>query len=227
VRPDSAQLLVRHLLPGGAAVPRESAEFVLASWVRAGRAVTGVPWRPVDVRFAHRPTAAAAGELARFFGCPIHFSTGVNALVVAAATAALPTLRADAGLLRILDRHAGDLLERVPRSASVGDRIRHLLHGTLRTGVPTTAQLAARLHVSPRTLERSLRAEGTNYKALLNGLRMELASEHLLTGTRSIGEIAFLLGFSEASAFHRAFRRWSGSTPAAFRSRVLAQPVSA
>jgi AraC-like DNA-binding protein len=77
--------------------------------------------------------------------------------------------------------------------------------------------IAARMHMSPRTLQRRLRDEGTTYLELLNDVRRELALRHVQEGRESISEIAFLLGFSEVSTFHRAFKRWCGRTPAEVR----------
>jgi AraC-like DNA-binding protein len=73
--------------------------------------------------------------------------------------------------------------------------------------------------MSVRTLNRGLAAEGTTYREVLEQIRRELASRHLANAQSSIGEVAFLLGFSELSAFHRAFKRWTGQTPAEFRRR--------
>jgi AraC-like DNA-binding protein len=78
--------------------------------------------------------------------------------------------------------------------------------------------------MSVRTLHRSLAAEGTTYRELLDQLRCDLATRHLADDRISIAEIAFLLGFSEISAFHRAFRRWTDRTPAEFRAEPRRSP---
>ena len=83
----------------------------------------------------------------------------------------------------------------------------------------TAHRLAARLDVSIRTLHRTLAAEGTSYRRLLDQLRLDIAGRHLTDDRVSVAEVAFLAGFSELSAFHRAFKRWTGRTPAAFRAR--------
>jgi AraC-like DNA-binding protein len=78
--------------------------------------------------------------------------------------------------------------------------------------------IASRLGTSPRTLQRRLREEEqTSHKQLLDEIRHALALRYLDTEGLSIGEAAFLLGFSEPSAFHRAFKRWTGATPGAYR----------
>ncbi len=82
-------------------------------------------------------------------------------------------------------------------------------------------RLAARLKTSVRTLNRALAAEGLSYRKLVDQLRQELACRHLADDRVSIAEVAFLLGFSELSAFYRAFKRWTGYTPADFRASRL------
>jgi YesN/AraC family two-component response regulator len=100
---------------------------------------------------------------------------------------------------------------------STTQRLQRLLEGELRSGDPKLEHLAARLHMSPRTLHRRLGEEGTGFRRVLAGLRRELAARHLREARLPLGEIGFLLGFSETSAFHRAFRRWTGWRPLAYR----------
>src|SRR5262245_8808237 len=100
---------------------------------------------------------------------------------------------------------------------SITQRLRRLLDEELGDGTPTLQHLAYRLHMSPRTLHRRLGEEGTGFRRVLAQLRCELAARHLREARLALGEIGFLLGFSEVSAFHRAFRRWTGWPPLAYR----------
>ena len=209
---------LRHRMPGGLAAPRHSAEFLLAAWVRGGRMATGTTWAPVEVRFAH-PEPASSDEHRRFFGAPVRFLARENALVIPTALLELPCARADAALFTMLDRYAVDRLERAPRSAAIAERARAALVAALRHGEPSAAHVASRLKMSVRTLTRALAAEDTTYRRLLEQLRRDLAVRHLADARLSVTEIAFLLGFSELSAFHCAFRRWTGHSPSAFRAQ--------
>jgi AraC-like DNA-binding protein len=208
---------LRHPLPGGGAAPRHSAEFIVAAWVRVGRLVTGVDWAPAEVRFAH-PRPEGVRDHERFFRAPVRFGTGETALVLPAALLDTACVRSDPALLAVLDRHAGALLDRAPRAASVADRARAVLVEEGPGGAPGAARLAARLRMSVRTLNRLLAAEGTSYRRLLDQIRNETAARRLAEDRLSIAEIGFLLGVSDLSAFHRAFKRWTGTTPAAFRA---------
>jgi AraC-like DNA-binding protein len=150
----------------------------------------------------------------------VRFSAGENGLRLPVAELETPCVRADPALLAVLDRYAAERVERAPRSDSVADRGRAALAEELRAGEPSAATLAARLKMSVRTLNRSLGAEGTSYRRILDQLRRELAIHHLADDRLTIAEVAFLLGFSELSAFYRAFKRWTGRTPAELRGRA-------
>lgn len=218
---DDGRAELSHRLPGGRAAPRHSAEFLLALWVRVGRLATGVTWVPLQVRFAHKPPAFS-GPLAEFFGAPLQFASGANTIVFPAGLLELPCLRADASLTTVLDRHASDRLARSTTDGPFAERARAgVLRGML-AGRLDAASLASDLRMSRRTLHRALAAEGVTYRSLLRQVRHELAARHLSDTRYSIAEVAFLLGFADVSAFHRAFRHWTGQTPLAFRRRAQA-----
>jgi AraC-like DNA-binding protein len=213
---DGERATLRHVMPGGMTAPRQSAEFLLAIWVRGGRLATGTHWAPTEVRFGH-PEPPDARDHRRFFAAPVRFATGENALVLPTALLDTPCDRADPALLAVLERYAEDRLARTPETHSFADRGRAALLEELRTGEPSAARLAARLKTSVRTLHRTLATENLSYRKLLDHVRHEQACRHLADGRVAIAETAFLLGFSELSAFYRAFKRWTGQTPAEFR----------
>jgi AraC-like DNA-binding protein len=210
--------IVRHRLPGGLALPRAVAEFVVGTLVHAARTATRGAAEILEVRFAHAEPADTT-EHRRILAAPLRFAAGENAIVLPIAALELPLLRSDPRLLDVLDRHAHDLLERLPEVASFVDRVRAVLAAELRGGNPSAEHVADALHMSVRTLGRRLAELGTSHKEVLDALRRDLAIRHLEAGELAIGEVAFLLGFSEASAFHRAFRRWTGKTPTEVRRR--------
>ncbi len=214
--------ILSHRLAGGLAAPRQTAELLLAAWVRAGRVVTDTKWSPAEVRFAHRaPRDSRDHDL--FFGAPVRFAAGENGLVLPAALLDLPCRRTDPSLLSLLDRYAADRLDG-PLATTIADRARAALSEQLRAGNVTAQGLAARLNVSVRTLHRALASEGTSYRRLLDQLRLDIAARHLLDDRMSVAEVAFLVGFSELSAFHRAFKRWTGRTPLTFRAEAPVRP---
>jgi AraC-like DNA-binding protein len=129
----------------------------------------------------------------------------------------LPNPRNDAALTSVLERHARDLLARLPVAHDPLDRVRSAMHASLREGNASIERVAARLHVAPRTLQRQLAAAGSSFKAALDAMRGEIARALLSSSARSLVEITYLLGYSDPSAFNRAFRRWTGATPLEYR----------
>ena len=194
-------------------------ECVLAEVVKAGRELTGVAWTPREVRFQHaapRDTSAHG----RFFGGAVRFGCAATELVVEAGEMETPLLKADPGLAAFFERHAEALLAQRAEEEEEGlrRRLRTVLIDELRRGLPTLDGAAARLGIGARTLRRRLQEERTAFHEVLDETRRDLAKRYVREQRLPLGEVAFLLGFSEPSAFHRAFKRWTGTTPAAYRS---------
>jgi AraC-like DNA-binding protein len=196
----------------GAAIANECALAAVTSMLRN---VSGVRLTPVLVEFQH-----GAPEVGRhhadFFGCPVRFESAVNGVHLDHAQLAQRTLLADDGLSAYLISRLDDLTARkAPRS--IVDDIRAAIADALPDGQPGKSQIARRLAISERTLHRHLADHGETFQAIATQARRD-AAESLLTTTRhSIADVAFLTGFSDQTAFTRAFRRWTGTTPAAFR----------
>lgn len=215
---DSARLT--HTLPSSAtALPRHPAEYIVAAWLVVARQATGLGITPAEVHFQHsRPSDLT--EHHRLFRAPVRFDQRVNGLVLRRDVLEAPMVRADPGLCTVLERHVRELLEKAPKTASVGERVRQVLASQLSSSGVSAATVARKLHMSRRTLQRQLQDDGTTLQALGDALRRDLAMSYLREPEIAIAEVAFLLGFSEASAFHRAFKRWSGITPTAYRRSV-------
>ena len=216
--------VLRHALPGGRPVPRHPAEFLATLWVRIGRLVTGTPWAPRLVCFAHEQPNAA-GEHARVFQAPVQFSGGFTAMHFPNEILDTSNPHADAHLARLLDRYAEGLLKHIVSRHSPAARLRAWLVEVFSSGSPTAASAARALHMSVRTLHRHLREEGTSFRELLDQLRQEQAVALLSNPRYSIAEVGFLLGFGEISSFSRAFKRWSGRSPAEYRAGRFALSV--
>jgi AraC-like DNA-binding protein len=192
---------------------RHQMEFLIAALVRICRHLTNTPLRPIRVRLAH-PRCAASAALEDFLGQCIEFGAGHDEMTYVGAAADLPVTSADAYLNEALVRYWEDALERRgsaqrPLRAAVENAILPLLpHGKARIG-----RVAEALHLSTRTLARSLAAENLAFAQVLDELRADLATRYLDDSALSISHIAWLLGFQEASAFTHAFKRWTGEAP--------------
>lgn len=208
--------VLQHALHDGRSAPRHAAEFLAALWFRFGRSIAGNQWRASLLCFDHAEPPSRA-EHDRTFACPIRFSSGRTALHIDDAVLDAPNPGAEPSMAAMLDRYAGLLLDHSPSVATTAGRLRSWMLDRLATGTPTAAQAARAMNVSQRTLHRRLRDEGASFAQVLETLRRE-HSIRLLTDARvSVGEVGFLMGFAELSSFHRAFKRWTGKSPAAFR----------
>ena len=132
----------------------------------------------------------------------------------------LAELGEDPALFDLLDRHARGLAGRAPGEGEIAARVRASVAAELPGREPSVAAVARRLATSARTLQRRLGEEGTSFARLVDEVRRERAETFLRAGDVSIAEVSWLVGFSEQSAFTRAFRRWTGTSPTDFRRRT-------
>ena len=207
----------------GAAPCRHAAEFTLAVLVVVADQITGVPLRPRSVEFRHGKPSSKAAQAAHLalFGAEPRFAQRVNAFEVdrTALDRVLPA--ADPALSRLVERHAETLVSARPvPAASTGDRVRRVLASALGEGHATLAGVAARLRMSERSLQRKLAEEDLAFEALVDAMRRDLALRYLADPKIAVAEVAYLLGYSEPSPFHRAFKRWTGVTPTEARRRA-------
>jgi AraC-like DNA-binding protein len=210
----------RHELPGGLPLPRHAAEFVIALTLVVARQITGIALQPLVVQF-HHPEPNRTEEHSRLFQSKVLFSQEHTALVFSLETLSVPCKKADPALLLVLERHAKDLLDRLPKTNSLVDRVQALLASELHGGDPSAEHIAGKLKMGVRTLSRRLQDAGTSHKLLLDALRKELCTRYLEDRRLGIAEVTFLLGFSDTSSFHRAFKRWHDKTPAEYRKQFV------
>lgn len=191
-------------------------EYTAALIVLHLRQETATALPGVRAYFRHLP--ADPGEIVRILGCTIETQAAWDGLSLPPATWRLPLPRRDAVLHGILERHA----EQADLAAGPGDFLAHVeraVAARLSRGEPSLQIVARDLAISSRTLQRRLSSAGTTFHRVLDGTRRAAAERYLTASRLSGGEVAYLLGYSEPAAFHRAFKRWHGVTPQAFRER--------
>jgi AraC-like DNA-binding protein len=164
------------------------------------------------------PSASAVTEYQRVLGARVRFGAPEDRFILPAAYLDEAVRSANPSLLAAFEAHADALLARMEsrgtRSQQVAREVAQRLKGT----VPPLREVARALAMSDRNLQRALRDDGTSFQQLVDEVRRDLAISHLADPATSAGQVGFLLGFSEPSAFHRAFRRWTGTTPGAYRA---------
>lgn len=209
----------RYRFPLGLALPPSAAEYFMAIYVLLGRRYSGCDFlKGGSAHFTH-PMPRDTTEHRRLFGPDVRFDQTHNALVMPLSALSLPMVKSDPALRSLLERVANDMMERLPKADALTSQIRPLLAAELGRGNPGIVTLARHLHMTPRTLRRRLREIGTTHRDILEQLRKELALRYLSERTIGTTEVAFLLGYSNASAFHKAFKRWTGVSASEYRRR--------
>lgn len=171
---------------------------------------------PVTVCFRHG-APADLGLHRAIFRCPLRFGAPANEIAFHARALDHPVVNTDSDVEAVLDRYAEESLARLPVASDHVERVRRAVAEVLPDGPPKLAAVARRLRMSERTLQRRLAAEQTSLREVVDEVRRGLAARYLAGGAMRIDEVAFVLGFGDASSFNRAFRRWSALTPSEFR----------
>jgi AraC-like DNA-binding protein len=208
--------------PGGIdpELARHHVESTAVIGARILRRLAGRGWRPSEVRLRHgRP--AVTTEHARLLEAPVRFGQAQNALVFAEAILEARVRDADPWLLPIVEDH---LRQQVagPDAGSWPQVVRELVARSMSEGQTTLRATSRRLGLSVRTFQRRLADHGLVFKQLVDDVRRELALRYLGDASATLTDVAMLLGYSELSAFDRAFRRWTGSSPLEHRRRARA-----
>jgi AraC-like DNA-binding protein len=190
-------------------------DAALATLYNIMHELCGADWRPTEVWFAHR-RPADAGPFRRFFRVPLRFDAEQYALLFSAGflKRRLPGID---DKLRALLQEQIELLE-ARRRDDFPAQVRTLLHTALMTGQSKADQVAALFGIHSRTLNRRLNAFGVGFQQLVEETRFEIAQQMLEYSTNEIGKISESLGYAAPGVFTRAFRRWSGTTPAEWRA---------
>ena len=169
-----------------------------------------------SVSFRHQPDDVA--EIERLLGCPVQVGAAWSGLSLPNDAWHVPMRRRDPVLRRMLESHSRAVTSRSTSTENLAVNLHQVLTSRLARGEAEIGAVARDLGMSSRTLQRRLSQQGLSYQQLLDRVRRETAEKSMVDSSLSIGEIAYLVGYSEPAAFHRAFKRWTGLTPQAFRS---------
>jgi len=207
-------------------LPRPYAEYALAVTVLHCRHASGFEWPLVEVHCSFEAPPSSS-EHVRAFGCPVHFGRTRSEFVLTRATWDLPNRAPSSDLLRTLEELATRMLTSLGSRKLVKAQVARLIVEELEGGEPSLSKVARRMAVSPRTLQRRLELDETSFADVLDETRRQFAKAYVNEPDLALTEIAYLLGFSEQSAFTRAFQRWYGVAPSQYRSKRLAASGSA
>lgn len=193
---------------------RQIADGALATMSNLLRALCGETWAPAEVRFAHTPPRNIK-PYESFFRAPLVFEADENALIFPARWLQQPLPDAD------IKQHILTVKRLTTIEAGMGIEFQEQIYSILRPLIVSQTcsaeHLANMLSLHPRTLNRRLEEQGTSYREIVGKLRYEVAKQFLLDTNMPLIKISTMLGYADASVFSRAFRRWSGITPSAWR----------
>lgn len=199
---------------------RQDAELSLGMFLNVIRECCGANWTPEEVYFEHpRPEAWKEHEAA--FGAPIYFSQRTNALAFRPEVLQRPMPGRDLTLLSVMQTCLESIGSHKSGADSIFDRVRDAIRTHLPKGYPALEQIALELRLSLGAIQRELTEHGVTYKDTVETVRRDLAKMYLQQRHLPLTEIAFLLGYSELSAFSRAFTRWTGKSPRDFRRQIV------
>ena len=208
--------VVYHPRQGALAFSPHQIEAVLAAVVAFSRWVTGRAVRPLQVQFSQPRVGPLAGYR-EAFGCPVAFEQAFSGVLLDNALLDAPLPQADAQLARLHHQYAAQRLAVLSQGGALAQELRAWIAAALQGRVPTRAEAAQAMGLSERTLARRMRAQQLSFSALLDAVRREAALQALAESGRPLAEICQALGYAEPSVFWRAFRRWTGCTPAQWR----------
>ena len=201
---------------------RHYSELAMACFLKFIRLGIDDRWSPHEVQFRHGPPSDLS-PYQELFGAPVRFGQSDDAMLFDRHLLSRPLRTADDQLLQYLEEYARTVLAElpVPDDDLIG-RLRRFVVGALPHDRAGLSAAARALGMSVRTLQRRLSEHDIVYARLVDEVRRRLSDKYLADGTLSLDEIAYLLGYSESSAFNRAYRRWTGRSPSADRRRLAA-----
>lgn len=210
------QALNQPLLPNF----RQPIDEGIAGLMTAFKEIIGRNVVAAEIHFNYDKPESTA-EHRRLLGPNLYFDQPTSAVVLWDRDVRSPTTDPDASLTRYMDELAEIYLQSLPRIDSYKEKVRHAVWPHLSEGLPTIQSVAARMAISTRSLQRRLREEGTSFAEVVDSLRQEKAHLLLRDPNLAVYEVGYLLGYSDPSTFHRAFRRWQGTSPSQYRAEQI------
>ncbi len=192
-------------------------ETGITAIVQLARDLCGQDLPLVQVDFVN-PRPGQLRPYQDFFGCPVHFDQAVSRIVMPLHYLGIPLAQPDPMLLKLMEDQVDAAVSRLPDEGDLADVTRRVVANLAKDGMPELDRVATELRMTPRVLYRRLAAEGLNFRDLRESALQQLAEQHLRDRRLSLADVALLLGYSEQSAFTRAFKRWTGHTPTAWRA---------
>lgn len=215
---DRLAQICTHSTPSPFGAHEQIVQWFLAHWLAWGRLLCNQALAPVQASFTWAGPLDP-GPFTAFYQCPVRFDAEVDALLFDRRTLDAPLFDATPQLSGEFEKYAAAYIERLTHADGLLPRVRAAIEEGLIEGRSQEGDVAARLAMTTRTLHRRLKAQATSFRALRDQILRQKAEDLLRRADIPIAEVSFLLGYSEASNFYRAFKRWTGSVPSAWREK--------
>lgn len=197
-------------------VPKEVIEMAISGWVNFGYWITGNQHTPISVHFTHNPPPDLT-PYESAFQAPLIFNASFNGLTLTPAQLEIPVIEADPGLKEMMDVQGDRLLKKYRSEINIVNETRAIIYQNKLWDNPDIKVVASALNMSSASFKRHITEAGFNFKSIVDDVRKDLALIYFENTDLSLIDIAFVLGFSEQSAFNRAFKRWTGKSPGRYR----------
>jgi AraC-like DNA-binding protein len=194
-------------------------ESGIASIVQFGRDVCGQNMPLALVDFVNPPPADVRPYQA-YFGCPVRFGQAITRLAIPMSSLLAPLRQPDPTLLKLMEEQVDAAMAQLPEAGDLAEMARRVVAHLAPRGTPELEQVAHELRLSPRVFYRRLAEQGLNFRALREAALQQVAEMHLRDPRLTLAEVGALVGYSEQSAFSRAFKRWSGLPPLQWRQQL-------
>ncbi|MCB0278934.1 MAG: AraC family transcriptional regulator [Calditrichaeota bacterium] len=201
-------------------VDRHCIESILVKNIQGVRLIVGDDTKPVKVSFRF-PKPESLSEYQRIFNCELEFDAEHNSIHLPKSILSMDNPMADGRLSQYFDELANELLKDMEFTESMSLKVSRLLLELLDDSDISLETIADKMAIGVRTLQRKLNEEGTSFKQIVADTKRAVAVKYLKENHMAISEIAYVLGFSQPSAFHRSFKRWTGQTPQKYREEIF------
>jgi AraC-like DNA-binding protein len=197
-------------------------ELALTGMVKLGRELCAGRMNPAAIDFVNPPPSDITPYV-EFFQCPVRFAQPFTRVEVPLSVLQMPLRKSDPVLQQLMSSQVDEVLVRLPQSDDLVSSVRRVINGLTPSGVPELDQVAQELCMPSRVLYRRLMGQGFSFRCLREEVLGELAERHLRDEHLTLAEISARLGYTEQSAFTRAFKRWTGLTPGQWRAQQAAR----
>lgn len=198
---------------------RHVVDYFTSSALALSSLMTNGSFRFTQVQFQHGGVGEVT-EYEKILKAPCEFGAIENCITVQAEQFASASMHRDPRLKKLLEEHANTVLQRIKSDDEWLKQVRSFVIEALPNGLPSLKMTAEHFDQNERTFQRALARQGINFQELIDELRMNLALEYMRSDYGFL-DIALMLGYSEQSAFHRAFKRWTGLPPSRYKKEVM------